>query len=623
MEELHKGLIKGSIGEFEFLDSKRGEIANLKSEKLSSENAIITGLESESISSDTISTGSISSETITSDSISSDAITSGSISSESVTSDTISVGEILLNGTDITESLDVKELKINGISFDPDEIKSFGLSQTVNSYDIVDNGLFPTEEEDVYEMRSNYLPDASFYWRDNHQHFENNHIVKLINGVCYNENDEAVCKMETNKILKCGYAVTRGYSGEYGNGLFHHYQLSGDEYTGLENESYINKHLISIESDFDGLVHADDMFRHREALNEDEEEEYFYKLKNFKGSMINLTSAIGMFYKNKNLITFESNIPSLTLASYMFYQCENLTNFSTSGDYFVNGSTTPPTRYSTLEKLIDGSSMFEGCLNLKSVGGGPFSSLKRASKMFFNCGQLTYTYSFYSVEYGDYMFGNCLNLRFYESDFKQGFNNLVFGEGMFLNCVKMIKNFTCDMPSLKEGKYMFKNCSGYDSGLETFVSDIPNLENGEEMFMGCSKLKTFHNDVPSLTDGRYMFSDCSSLTEFIGSTANLKIGLSMFFNCTELKKFVGDLSSLEDGDNMFSGCKLDSESLSIIIDTIQKLNYLNKKDITIGLDCLSSKKDDFAKEIGFDTMDEIIAYLDEKGWATTIEYNIL
>jgi enolase len=99
------------------------------------------------------------------------------------------------------------------------------------------------------------------------------------------------------------------------------------------------------------------------------------------------------------------------------------------------------------------------------------------------------------------------------------------------------------------------------------------------------------------------------------------MGISMFSNCTELKKFVGDLSSLESGKNMFSGCKLDSESLSIIIDTIQKLGYSDKDEITIGLDCLYSKKDDFAKEIGFDTMDEIIAYLDEKGWVATIEYN--
>ena len=602
MEELlRKGLIKGSIGEFDFSESKRAEITNLKSENLSSENAIITGLESESISSDTISTG--------------------SISSESVTSDTISVGEILLNGTDITDSLDVKELKINGISFDPNEIKSFGLSQPLNGYDIVDNGLFPTEEEGVYEMRSNYLPDVSFYWRDNHQHFENNHIVKLINGVCYNENDEVVCKMETNKILKCGYFVPYGYSGEYGNSLFHHYQLSGDEYTGLEDESYINKHLITIDSDFDGLVYADNMFQHRRATDEAQEEEYFYKLENFKGSMVNLTSANSMFYKNKNLKTFKSNIPSLTSASHMFYECENLTEFSTCGDYFVNGSTTPPTRYSTLEKLIDGTSMFEGCINLKDVDGDAFTSLKYASGMFFNCGQLTYTHSFQSVENGDYMFGNCSNLRFYEGYFEHGLNNLVFGEGMFLNCVKMIKNFTYDMPSLKKGKYMFKNCSGYDSGLETFASNIPNLENGEEMFMDCVKLKTFLNDVPSLTDGRNMFSGCKSLTEFIGSTPNLEMGISMFFNCTELKKFVGDLSSLTSGYNMFSGCKLDSESLSIIIDTIQQLSYSNKVEITIGLGCLISSKDDFAKKIGFDTMDEIIAHFDKKGWTATIEYN--
>lgn len=155
-EILNKGIITTSIGEFRFLESNNAQFGKLISDAIAAVNAKITNLEVEKIT---------------------------------------------------TKDLEVENISINGTAFDPTNLKSFVLSDARSNpkpYDIIENGIFPTENENEFVMRSNYIPDATFFWRDNHKYFVDNHIVKIIDGVCYNENDEQVCYMETNKIVKCG-----------------------------------------------------------------------------------------------------------------------------------------------------------------------------------------------------------------------------------------------------------------------------------------------------------------------------------------------------------------------------------------------------------------------------------
>lgn len=607
MEELRKGLIKGIIGEFDFLESNRGEITSLKSENLSSENASISELESNSI---------------TSASVNSESIDSKEISSESITADTISVGEILLNGKDITDSLEVKEIIINGTPFDPTNIKSFTLSDNRSnpkSYDIVENGIFPTENENEYIMRSNYIPDASFYWKENYHHFVDNHIVKIVDKVCYNENDEPVCFIDTSKIVKCGFAIGPGYAGEWGNSLFFHCFNNGDEYHG-PRIAEVNSYLVSIDSDFDSLVTGDYMFCWPLMADTSDSEYNRPEMTSFKGSLSNLVSGNHMFGRNWAMESFSSNLNSLVNGEGMFYDCHNLESFDLNAESIPTDQKPGTTldRSSSLNNLVNGASMFESCNKLYRVQSD-FYGLKNGYKMFYGCQSLVYLGNFYGVENGDYMLGACHSLKM---ELSKPFASLYSANHMFEDCYNL-ESFLSSLPELQYGNYMFADCYWKEGtttyGLKKFDSDMPNLISANNMFEGCKLLTEFKNDVSSLKNADGMFLNCEKLERFVGSTFELTDAISMFEGCSSLSTFIGDLSNLHNATNMFSGCILNAESLDYILSTIGTSEF--DGTITIGLGCIETEKDTFVQEIGYENMEAVDLHLRNLGWNAVFEYN--
>lgn len=147
--------------------------------------------------------------------------------------------------------------------------------------------------------------------------------------------------------------------------------------------------------------------------------------------------------------------------------------------------------YSPLNKLQNGTSMFQYCENLKNVDTQSYNSSENTSLYF------------PSLEYGDYMFSGCHNLEI-EQNWNNSFPSLISGNDMFSGCHKMqylpwlsyklengcnmfkdcenLKYARCYFPSLKDGTCMFQNCKNL-SELDTFRFN--ELQKGEGMFYGC------------------------------------------------------------------------------------------------------------------------------------------
>ena len=130
--------------------------------------------------------------------------------------------------------------------------------------------------------------------------------------------------------------------------------------------------------------------------------------------------------------------------------------------------------------------------------------------------------------------------------------------GMFAN--SSITSFTCDLPKLITGDYMF-----YNTSIESYVSYAQNLKDATSMFEGCS-----------------------NLTEVVTDLSTIKNGNSMFYNCSSLKLGKVDLSSVEDAVGMFYGCNLDGVTVTSILETIKPNEQKPRIDIGVTIDGLKA-----------------------------------
>lgn len=179
---------------------------------------------------------------------------------------------------------------------------------------------------------------------------------------------------------------------------------------------------------------------------------------------------------------------------------------------------------SPLNKLQNGTSMFQYCENLKYVNTQPNNSSENT---------LLY---FPVLEYGDSMFSGCHNLE-------------------------MDQNQNISFPSLISGNDMFSGCHKmqYQSML------FSKVENGYNMFADCENLKYAECYFPSLKDGRFMFCNCKNLSEL-----------------DELCFY-----ELQKGAGMFDGCCLSVDSTEKLIkhlyyDNIGASLASQAVDITLG-----------------------------------------
>lgn len=329
-----------------------------------------------------------------------------------------------------------------------------------------------------------------------------------------------------------------------------------------------------------------------------------------------LVKGDSMFY-NSNLVVFNSDLSSLTSGCFMFSESNNLKGelqYDGCGLLARSGFTTD------MSNLQNGAHMFQSCNELESFTGD-LSSLIDGYHMFQACTALKeFKSNLSNLKYGNYMFYGCSNLKgeHIEGACGSGYYQLTLdlssiqnGEGMFADCTS-IQNFTItNMPQLQFASNMFRNCSNMESFKCGTFGMV--LQGTNYMFGGCAKLKEFNADISKLTIGGYMFADCTSLEKFDNNLESLEYGQSMFQGCTSLKHFGSNLSSLTVGTSMFDGCKLDTDSLTIIADTIKDwsscANSSGRHTITIGLGYIATDKD---KEL----CQEIV----DKGWVVELRY---
>lgn len=168
-------------------------------------------------------------------------------------------------------------------------------------------------------------------------------------------------------------------------------------------------------------------------------------------------------------------------------------------------------------KLTDGSNLFSGCKNLRtlSIAEGGLNSLSKGYAMFQNCDVLTiWEHNVPSLSDGTYMFSHCDELT------KVKINGPIkIGSYMFYNCPKLTSAYM-NLASLEKGDGMFKDAKELKylynhtkiNGSNDYepITSIPKLKDGSEMFYG-TKIPTFGtNDNPitmdELREGHKMFA---------------------------------------------------------------------------------------------------------------------
>ena len=274
-----------------------------------------------------------------------------------------------------------------------------------------------------------------------------------------------------------------------------------------------------------------------------------------------------------SLTSFAGNLGSLQYGDSFFVSCTELNHFEASLDSLVSGRkmfkyTKIPSFSNNLNHLVDGTEMFMDNAELSS-----------------------YTGTLDSIEFGDSMFEACPQLTSLPTEVT--LNKLRSGNRMFL------------------GTGM-TNVSAFD--LKALVS-------GSEMFRGLA-IASWSKDMPALKVANNMFDNNTALTTFTGSLEKLKDGSSMFSGDSALTTFISNLSSLEKADSMFNSCKLTPQSIMYIVESINDHGSGNK-EITLGINCqdTTQAKEQFAKEAGYNTWQEMHDTLVRKGWTPTWQYN--
>jgi hypothetical protein len=235
-------------------------------------------------------------------------------------------------------------------------------------------------------------------------------------------------------------------------------------------------------------------------------------------------------------------------------------------------------------------------------------------------------------------------------------DNLEVGTSMFRGCSNL-KYFDYQLPNLREGAIMFA-----ESGIKKWNLNLPSLVNSTcDIKFYKTILKQLEFEYPegvtpelmeiifsnyenifvleniSATNG--MFTMCQNLETFVGDVKSLIDARCMFKGCSSLKEFNGYLSSLEYGNLMFCDCKLNSDSILHILlsipqrETMTQIPEFEDENfgllvsgcvdgaIDIGIDCTEDSKDDFAKEIDFNTFDELTEAFTNKNWIVRWQFN--
>lgn len=166
---------------------------------------------------------------------------------------------------------------------------------------------------------------------------------------------------------------------------------------------------------------------------------------------------------------------------------------------------------------------------------------------------------------------------------------------------------------LISGVYMFA-----DNPITQFDMLLDSLEIATGMFSN-TNFEAFNTKLSKLTKADNMFEGCVELKQFYTDLTNVISANNMFNGCVNLEHFAADLSNLQSGKDMFKGCKLSPESLLHISTSIASTD----KETDLGEIGLNGEipEEAYLDYFVVDSMDDIKAELNTKGWIVNLKFN--
>ena len=291
------------------------------------------------------------------------------------------------------------------------------------------------------------------------------------------------------------------------------------------------------------------------------------------------------FCRNLTKVNFDNKTPNLKNMEYMFAEAYEITTLNIKLDtskvirmdkmfHLVEKITSLDLSNFEFDNLINATSMFEHCYNLKEIKFNENNENIRA----------------YNLQYVFSMFENCFSLEYLNTqifkfgklkDFSRVFQNChslkeIDISNLDLSAVNKIDNTfdgcfslkSINTSNLKINHFLvstenaFSNCRKLIS-LDLSSFNLSHIENAEKMFYNCADLKYVElpNKILSIFITNYMFENCYNLTSlnlgFLENAQNWSFAKGMFKNCKNLKNIkipnVTTYRLVQVGE-MFSGC---------------------------------------------------------------------
>jgi hypothetical protein len=311
-----------------------------------------------------------------------------------------------------------------------------------------------------------------------------------------------------------------------------------------------------------------------------------------------LTSGVEMFFECSSLRKVVMNLTKCSDGRSMFHGCSCLKKLvlahggkfrsdsefetdndesETDGDESETDDEEDPMVVSAFLNLIQGESMFEGCvllntrlgykewffpllnvavrmfkfcesINFNSRSTPIFPLVLDGTEMFSFCGEVYAVLGtwFPSLEVGEGMFSDCGIHHVYDR-----FERILIAQNMFRDC-DMLLSIDADMFStVTNGVRMFSNCIG----LKWVDGTFTQMKQADFMFAGCSSLECADLMFPKLVAGNNLFEECHALQYVIIDAPQAEEISEIFSECVSLRVLVGSFDTVTEVDSFFTDCK--------------------------------------------------------------------
>lgn len=308
-----------------------------------------------------------------------------------------------------------------------------------------------------------------------------------------------------------------------------------------------------------------------------------YDLGNMMKPLTRLTTCKNMFYNCKAFVCelpegFLSANTQITSINNMFRACSGLTTLPRSifrenaGDTNVNFNSLTSAigtfgGCSNLEGVVS-STFFDGCPNLRDMGGKPIDYVPGSNSYWADCGFFEGCNKI--TGYHETIFKNLPNMTscsrfFYKSSANANLETCFYyddsgQESQYYNSIS--PNLFKHNPALTNTAYMFANNTGLVGQIPANLFDTNRsvLISATGMFKGCTGMtgRDLDGDLGLVGLSKELFKNCTSLqsvNEFLQGASNFTMTIpeDLFLGCSILKNVA----------NMFNGCKSLTGGLSV------------------------------------------------------------